>query len=367
MDTRRARLILNALPNIGPVTVRRLMEALGPDPAALFFAPRERLLSVKGVGPVIADTLRDHRSLVDADREERRLAERGMAFLTPEDAGFPALLRETYDPPVGLYALGAYRPSDRCVAIVGTRTPTPYGRALARDTADALTRAGWCVVSGLARGVDTAAHRAALDAGGPTVAVLGCGADIVYPPENAELHRDIAAHGVILSEFPLGRAADKRTFPMRNRVVAGLCKAVVVIESDTDGGSMITARFAAEQGRLVCAYPGRVDQHTSRGCHALIRDGATLVTGPADILEELGEAPRQTELAFGSATEPAAPESPLLAAFAGGARHTPDSLAEATGAPVGEITSELLLLELDGKIVRDRDGAYERSARSRGR
>jgi DNA processing protein len=364
MDARLARLILNALPNIGPVTVRRLMDEFGPDPAALLRAPRDRLLAVKGVGPAIADTLLHWRRHFDAEREQSQIAERGLRFLIPEDTDYPALLRETYDPPIGLYSLGKYTVPTRGVAVIGTRNPTLYGKSLARDVAKQLAAAGWCIVSGLARGIDTEAHRGALDAGGKTVAVLGCGADIVYPPENLDLYREIAAHGVILSEFPLGRAADKRTFPMRNRVVAGLCKAVVVIESDDQGGSMITARFAAEQGRTVCAFPGRVDQPTSRGCHTLIRDGATLVTSAAEILEELGEAPRQAELDFDTPAPPPSTALPdrerrLLAHFAGGACHTPDSLAGLTELPIGDLTSSLLLLELAGKIARTPDGRYE--------
>lgn len=368
MDTRRARLILNALPNIGPVTVRRLLDALGPAPENIFRAPRASLLAVKGVGPAVADTIRDHAAIFDASREETRLTERGARFLIPDDDAYPALLREIYDPPVGLYAIGGHTVGTRCVAVVGTRTPSPYGRSLARETAAALAKAGWCVVSGLARGVDTEAHAAALAAGGPTVAVLGNGADIVYPPENVALHRDIAAHGLLLSEFPFGRPADRRTFPMRNRVVAGLCRAIVVIESDLDGGSMITARFAADMGRAVCAYPGRTDHPGARGCHALIRDGATLVTGPDDILEELGEAPRAAELALDFSPPPENNDttpSPLLAAFAGGARHTADTLTDATGLPAADISAELLLLELAGKIVRARDGRYETVAGAR--
>ena len=363
MDARRARLILNALPNIGPVTVRRLLDDLGPDPAALLRAPRDRLLAVKGVGPAIADSIRSHAALFDAETEARKLMAHGVRFLIPDDPEYPASLKELYDPPIGLYSRGEYSPGRRCVAVVGTRAPSPYGKKLARDTAAALATAGWCVVSGLARGIDTEAHTAVLASGGRTVAVLGNGIDLVYPPENAALSRDIARHGLLLSEFPLGRPADKRTFPMRNRLVAGLCRAVVVIESDTDGGSMITARFAAELGRTVCAFPGRVDHPGARGCHALIRDGATLVTGPEEILEELGDAPRQTELPLDSADTATrdgdAAGHSMLRHFAAGARHTADSLTELTGLPVPRIAADLLLLELAGKIIRNRDGRYE--------
>ncbi len=365
MDIRRARLILNALPNIGPVTLRRLMDEFGGSPGTILDTPRARLMSVRGVGPAIADTVAGWKTHFDPEREERRLAERGMDFVIPEDDGYPPLLKEIFDPPIGLYAMGAYRPASRCVAIVGTRRPTPYGKSLAREISKTLAGAGWCVVSGLARGVDTEVHRGALDAGGKTVAVLGCGADIVYPPENLELYREIVAKGSVMSEFPLGRPADKRTFPMRNRIVAGMCKAVVVVESDEDGGSLITARFAVDMGRGVCAFPGRVDQPTSRGCHALIREGATLVTSAEEIFEELGEAHAQREMDFGpeakspedAASSPA--ESRLFALFSGGERLSPDALCERSGLPVGEVNATLLMLELTGRIARSQDGIYE--------
>lgn len=365
MENRRARLILNAIPNVGPVTLRRLLDTFGGSPETILRTPKARLMAVRGVGDAIAGTIADWKTHFDAEREERRMAERGVQFLIPEDPGYPALLKEIYDPPIGLYTLGEYRPAARCVAIVGTRRPTLYGKSLAREISGGLARAGWCVVSGLARGVDTEAHRGALDAGGKTIAVLGCGADIVYPPENLALYREIAASGAVMSEFPLGRAADKRTFPMRNRIVAGMCKAVVVIESDADGGSLITARFAADMNRSVCAFPGRVDQATSRGCHALIREGAILVTSVEEILEELGEGPAQHEMDFGSpskdpedaAASPA--ESRLLALFAGGEKHTPDSLSEISDMPVGEVSATLLMLELSGRIARADDGSYE--------
>jgi DNA processing protein len=365
MDIRRARLILNALPNIGPVTLRRLMDDFGGSPETILNTPRARLMGVRGVGPAIADTVVGWKTHFDPEREERRIAERGMDFVIPEDEGYPPLLKEIFDPPIGLYASGSYRPGRRCVSIVGTRRPTPYGKSLAREISKNLASAGWCLVSGLARGVDTEVHRGALDVGGKTVAVLGCGADIVYPPENLELYREISAKGAVISEFPLGRPADKRTFPMRNRIVAGMCKAVVVVESDEDGGSLITARFAADMGRSVCAFPGRVDQPTSRGCHALIREGATLVTSVEEILEELGEVSKQREMDFGASEKPpedsaASPtESRLLALFAGGDRLSPDALCERSGLPVGEVNATLLMLELSGRVVRTQDGIYE--------
>ncbi|MDR2982772.1 MAG: DNA-processing protein DprA [Puniceicoccales bacterium] len=367
-DCREARLILNALPGMGPVTCRRLLDALGPNPVAIFHATQKQLLSVKGVGTITADAIINWHTHFDPVREKEKMAAFGINFVIPEDTdAYPALLREIYDPPIGLYSTGQYTWRDRCVAIVGSRHITPYGREMARALARGLAGTGWCIVSGLARGIDTVAHQGALEAGGPTVAVLGCGPDIVYPPENLELYRKIAANGVIFSEFSFGKKADKQTFPMRNRIVSGMCRAIVVIESDIGGGSMITAKFAAEQNRVVCAVPGRADQASSRGCHALIRDGATLVTSIDEILEELNEpaVAMQSELNLMSPSSQnisnaATPEEAnILAYFAGGTSHSIDSLADITGLPASSLMGTLLMMELNRLIIKGTDGRYE--------
>jgi DNA processing protein len=382
-DLRAARLVLNALPNIGPVTCRRLADALGDDPLAIFRATRAQLLSVKGVGEEIANTLLAWQKFCDPQREFERLETRGWRFVVPEDGtAYPPLLREIYDPPQGLYATGEFRWGTRCIAIIGSRRLTSYGRQCARLIARELAASGWCVVSGLARGVDTAAHQGAIEGGGATVAVLGNGLDIIYPPENLALYRQIAdGAGVVLSEFILGRKADRQTFPMRNRIVSGIAKAVVVIESDVDGGSMITARFAGEQGREVCAVPGRIDSPASRGCHALIRDGATLVTSVDDILESIGElkkrgTPKQAEFSFdaasGSTAAASAPaaawetnpnlgetERKILRALSGGTALGADALADQTQIPANQLVGTLLMMELDRQVRRTEGGAYE--------
>ena len=282
-----AMLVLNGLPQVGPVMSSHLMEAYQGDPAAVFSGPKNRLLSVPGVGEKVAEVLLHWDRHFDLDREKTRMERSGIAFVAQEDARYPQSLREIYDAPIGLYWKGGFFVDRPCVAIVGTRRATLYGRSIAKKFAAELSRLGFCIVSGMARGTDTAAHEGALEAGGKTVAVFGCGMDIIYPPENLELYQAIGASGAVLSEFPFGRRADRQTFPMRNRVVSGMCEAVVVIESAAAGGSMITARFAGEQGRQVMAVPGRIDQDSSKGCHQLIRDGALMVTSVDDILEEL--------------------------------------------------------------------------------
>ncbi|MBP6506693.1 MAG: DNA-processing protein DprA [Opitutaceae bacterium] len=372
LTEQQAFLVLNALPNIGPITLNRLLAELGGDPRAVFTAGHRRLESVQGVGPVISDTIAKWREHFDLAREEERMAKAAATFITPRDVGYPRLLKEIHDPPIGLYRKGVYDFAQPCVAIVGSRRTTLYGQSVAKKLAADLARLGFCIVSGLARGIDTAAHEGALSVGGKTAAVLGCGIDIVYPPENLALYRRIEAEGAILSEFPFGRRADRQSFPMRNRVVAGIAEAVVVVETDVSGGSMITARFAGEQGRLIFAVPGRIDQNTSAGCHQLIRDGATLLTSVDDILSELnyldGLRPQPIPPKAGSGDGGAAlaglneTESNVLRCFAGGSLLTLDALAGQTGLPVAELSATLMLLELKHRVAKRADGTFEARA-----
>lgn len=365
----QAFLVLNALPHIGPVTLNRLLADLGGDPAAVLAAGRKRLELVKGVGPVIADTVERWHDHFDLARELDRMARAEADFITPRDPGYPRLLKEIHDPPIGLYRKGRYDLAQSCVAIVGSRRTTLYGQAVARTLAAELARLGFCVVSGLARGIDTAAHDGALQAGGRTAAVLGAGIDIIYPPENLALYRRIAADGAILSEFPFGRRADRQSFAMRNRIVAGMCEATVVIESDVDGGAMITARFAGEYGRMVFAVPGRIDQKTSAGCHQLIRDGATLLTGVDDLLGELSYLDGLRPPPIGTKTRAAetglppeltSEEARVVECFRGGAILVPDALVNLTGFDAAQLAVVLLGLELRRVLAKRADGAFER-------
>jgi DNA processing protein len=365
----QAFLVLNALPNIGPITLNRLLEELDDDPRAVFTVGTRRLESVKGVGPVISASIANWRDHFDLAREEDRMAKAGVDFITTRDAAYPKLLKEISDPPIGLYRKGRYAFEHPCVAIVGSRRTTLYGQATAKKLGAELARLGFCVVSGLARGIDTAAHEGALSVGGKTAAVLGAGIDIIYPPENLELYRRIETEGgAIVSEFPFGRRADKQSFAMRNRIVAGMSEAVVVVESDVSGGAMITARFAGEQGRQLFAVPGRIDQPTSAGCHQLIRDGATLLTSVDDILSELnylegfhpaaiGEKPAQA--AAGRPANLTDDEAKVFECFRGGAILAPDALAAATDLPAAALSATLMMLELKRLIVKRADGTFE--------
>jgi DNA processing protein len=371
LTERQALLVLNALPNIGPITLNRLLAELGGDPRTVLSAEPKQLEAVKGVGSVISDTVTNWRAHFDLAREETRMAQSRADFITTSDPGYPKLLKEIHDPPIGLYRRGTYDCSHRCVAIVGSRRTTLYGQSTAKKLAGELARLGFCVVSGLARGIDTAAHHAALEVGGKTAAVLGTGIDQIYPPENLELYRLIETHGAILSEFPFGRRADRQSFAMRNRIVAGMCEAIIVIESDVDGGAMITARFAGEQGRLIFAVPGRIDQNTSAGCHQLIRDGATLLTSIDDVLAELNyldgmrPQPVQQKPADMAAAKPAnltSDEARVFETFRGGGILTPDALAGLTALSAGELSATLMMLELKRLIVKRADGAFEARA-----
>ncbi len=372
----QAFLILNALPDIGPITTNRLLAAFGDDPRRLFEVSAAELETVKGVGPKISGNLRRWRELVDLEKEQAKLAQAGAVFVDNRSAEYPPLLRELPDAPLGLYRRGDYGFDAPCVAIVGSRRTTLYGQTTAKKLGYELARLGFCVVSGLARGIDTFAHEGALEAGGRTAAVLGNGIDIVYPPENLGLYRRIEENGgAIVTEFPFGRRADKQSFAMRNRIVAGMSRAVIVVESDVSGGSMITAKFAGEQGRLVFAVPGRIDQPSSAGCHQLIRDGATLLTSVDDVLSELnylegfgpaGVAPVAEKSPAGSvvASSPAfanlgADETKVLACFAGGAILSPDALVSTTGLPSHSLSATLMMLELKRLVAKRADGAFE--------
>lgn len=367
LSERQAFLVLNALPNIGPITLNRLLDELGGDPREIFNVSRSRLEAVKGVGPVISATLAGWREHFDLVREEARMEQSGADFLTAREEAYPKLLREISDPPIALYRKGPYDFSQPCVAIVGSRRTTLYGQSTARKLGAELARLGFCVVSGLARGIDTEAHEGALSAGGKTAAVLGNGLDIVYPPENLQLYRQIEENGAVLSEFPFGRRADRQSFAMRNRIVAGMCEATIVVESDVDGGAMITARFAGEQGRLLFAVPGRIDQATSAGCHQLIRDGATLLTSVDDLLGELNylDGLRPSPIAEKPGTPANTPanltsdEAKVFACFAGGAILTPDALAEQTGLAAASLSAVLMMLELKRAVAKRVDGSFE--------
>ncbi len=282
--------VLNALPRIGWVTLQKLLKLFNNDPIAVLDSSEEFLDALE-ISASVKNNLKQWRSLFDLKKEKQALEQMGGRFVSFEHPDYPPLLKTIYDPPIGLYFCGNLKPKLNTIAIIGSRYATIYGLQMAERLSGELAERGWCVISGFARGIDTASHRGALRVQGETAAVLGCGIDRIYPPENGELYTQLKNKGCLISEFPLGMRADRVTFPRRNRILSGMSQAVLVIESDLKGGSMLTASFAIEQNRQVFAIPGRMDSDMSRGCHQLIRNGATLVTCVEDILEDLNSAP----------------------------------------------------------------------------
>ncbi len=372
---------LTSIPGLGGESQRRLLAAFGL-PGHIFAAGRPALSGV--VGGEAADLLLSPPSQAVIDAALAWAAEPGNHVLTLADAGYPRALLDIADPPVLLYVKGDPAMLQRpAVAIVGARSATAQGEANAEAFARALSEHGLTVVSGLALGIDAAAHRGALAAGeGGTVAVIGTGADRIYPARNAAIARDIAAHGAIVSELPLGTNALRHNFPRRNRLIAGLAQGVLVVEAALNSGSLISARLATENGREVFAIPGSIHSPLSRGCHRLIREGAKLVETAEDVLEELRgrlgwaaqtpRTPRAQLTADRSATAAAAPpprQAPLpidedAARVLQAMGHDPadiDQLAGRCGLTVDALYAILLALELDGHIARLPGGRFQRA------
>src|SRR5215468_8493327 len=286
MESREALVALNLIEHVGPVRVRQLLEHFG-QPENILQASRRQLLQVQGIGEETADAIVAWEKEVDLAAELKRAAEFGARILIQSDAEYPELLRQLYDPPIVLYVKGTLSSKDKnSVAMVGSRMTTHYGVEVARKLAYQLAYLGVTVVSGGARGIDTAAHQGALNGKGRTIAVLGTGINLIWPAENKELFERIAASGAVITQFPFNRPGDKQSFPIRNRIVAGMTLGTVVVEANLTSGALITANFANEYGRQVFAVPGRIDSPRSKGCHDLIKKGAKLCEGAEDILSE---------------------------------------------------------------------------------
>lgn len=285
---RLAALRLSLVDGVGPRTRQSLLVRFG-SPQAVFDASQAELLEVEGVGPRIGAAILAAKHGRQAEAELARCRELGIALVLADDPPYPPSLTRICDPPGVLFCRGTIEKRDElAVAIVGSRRCTVYGRQQAEKLGGALARAGLTIVSGLARGIDAAAHRGALEAGGRTIAVLGTGLAKIYPPEHAELAARVARQGAVVAEVPLDTAPLPGLFPQRNRIISGMSLGVVVIEASRSSGAMHTVRHALEQGREVFAVPGRIDSLASEGCHDMIRDGAALVRHVDDVLEGLG-------------------------------------------------------------------------------
>lgn len=358
---------LAALPGLRPARVLELVADHGSG-EAVWRLPAPRLARLVGLDGAAARRLAAAKAALDPGRLAAAAARLGARLITWLDADYPPPLRDLSDPPLALYCLGRLpRSWRRAVAVVGTRQADETGRRVAERLARALAGAGALVVSGLARGIDAAAHRGALRGGGETVAVLGCGLDRVYPPEHAALAREVAARGALLTEYPPGTAPLPAHFPWRNRLIAALARVTVVVQADRRSGALITASHAADLGREVMAVPGDVDRPRSRGTNLLLAAGAQVVTGPEDVLAALGWAPA------GPAEAPreAAPRAAELAGSLSDAENkvlrclsrvpqTVDRLAACAGLPAGTVVAALVALEVHGLASRLAGATYIR-------
>ncbi len=353
----RATLRLALTAGIGPRTHRALLKYFA-RPEAIWRAPSEQLRRVPGIGDQLCNRLLAARTQIDVDYELLLCRERGIEILIESDVRYPRLLREIPDPPIALFSKGTLLDQDQlAIAIVGTRHATHYGRRQAEHLARGLAHAGLTIVSGLARGIDAVAHRAALATGGRTIAVLGSGLENVYPPEHASLAAEIPTAGVVMSELPPRQTPMSGTFPQRNRLISGLSLGVIVVEAAERSGALITASHAAEQGREVFAVPGPADSRTSHGCHRLIRDGATLVESVADVLEELGplveSVPQRDGTVIHHPAELQLNDQQRRILSAVGTQPTAiDSVVCETGLPVQRVLSTISILEVKQLLAR---------------
>lgn len=363
LTDREAYLALNLIPRIGPVRVRKMLDVFA-TPQAILAAGKAEIQAVPGIGPESAAAIASWERTIDLGRELRRIDEMGLQIVTLADPDYPKLLKGIYDPPLVLYVKGTLSAADRQgLAVVGSRKTTHYGLACAKKLSFQLAHAGLTIISGLARGIDTAAHEGALAAKGRTIAVIGSGHGKLYPPENAALAERIAQSGAVVSEFPVDYPPDKQSFPLRNRIVSGWSFGVLVVEAASRSGALITANQAAEQGRSVYAVPGPIDRPSSLGANRLIQQGAKLVIDGADVLEDLEtlfpmapSAPQFAAVANPMVASLSADEAKIYAAIED--EETPmDALIERTGLASSVVSSTLMRLQIK-RLVKQLPGQY---------
>lgn len=353
----RQYVLLSMIPGVGP-RLRQALLARFYSPQGILAAPMDRLREVPGIGPKLARAITSAEHQIDVDAQLDLCRANHVQVIPDYLESYPAILKEIDDPPGLLFARGSLSPTDRlAVAIVGTRHATHYGLRQAERLAGGLARAGITVVSGLARGIDAAAHRGALAAGGRTLAVLGSGVLNIYPPEHDILADEILQRGALISEYPPQASPRTGSFPQRNRIISGLSLGTVIVEAGTRSGALITARLATEQNRDVFAVPGRIDDRSAQGCHRLLRDGATLVESVDDVLDHLGPLAHPalkedgTEVRHPAELQLNDLEQKILAAI-GKDPTSVDQLVTDTRLPVSRILSTLSVLEMRHLIRR---------------
>ncbi|MGA1825317.1 MAG: DNA-processing protein DprA [bacterium] len=354
METREYMLGLQLIPGLGPVTHRKLLEAFGSH-EDIFSASEQQLSQVENIGAQRAHVIKNFNVSEAVDRERARMSKNGIHFVTIFDPEYPEFLKTIFDAPSVLFCKGEWRAHDNfSISLVGSRKASLYGMGVAFQLAKDFSDRGITVVSGMARGIDTMAHKGALMAKGRTVAVLGSGLDVIYPPENKKLMSAISQHGAVFSEFPFGTKPFRQNFPMRNRIIAGLSLGTVVIEAGAKSGALITAYQALEQGKEVFAVPGNISSPTSKGTNYLIKQGAKLVENIDDIIEELK--PKLEPLNNFSLPNREKKEmifsddgKMILQHLSYDPQHI-DSLVHKSGIPVNRISAALLELEMGEKI-----------------
>jgi len=345
-------LALSKVEGIGAIRIKNLLAHFNSI-ENIASADVKSLEEVEGISAGLAMSIVKVRNQIDIEAELKKNKEKQINIITIDNPDYPLMLKDIYDSPAILYYKGNYSASlfEKSLAIVGTRSATIYGREIAKNLAGELVKQGITVVSGMAAGIDTAAHKGALTAGGKTVAVPGCGADIIYPASNKELYWEIVKNGLVLSEYPPETMPEAGRFPARNRIISGLCRGVIIIETPEKSGALITADFALEQGREVFAVPGNINNPKNKGCHNLIRQGAILITETKDILDELG----WSEQFIKSSPKDKSPinltdkEQKIYSLLGDGPVHI-DVILEKSGINSSEIMQILMMLELKGII-----------------
>jgi len=333
---------------IGPVKFNQLENYFGSLENAWQAASAD--LKQAGLDKGAIQAINNWRPKISLEAEMEKLERYGVKVLTWRDPDYPARLEEIYDYPPVLYIRGSLVPEDEwCLAVVGTRKATVYGRQVAEEIVTDLARSKITIVSGLARGIDSIAHRAALEAGGRSIAIFACGLDIVYPSENANLARQIMQQGVLISEYPLGVSPRADNFPRRNRIMSGLSLGVLIVEADETSGAMITAHMALEQNREVFAIPGSILSPASRGTNRLIQEGAKLVSSYTDILEELNLTAVAHQIEMKEIIPSSDTEALLLKQLSAEPTHI-DEVCRSSGLPVSTVSSTLTLMELKGMV-----------------